>query len=310
MVEISICLVTLNCWDVAQECLDSIVRSAPALSSEIIVVDNASTDGTAQLVRRKYPAVQVIENQRNVGFTRATNQAMAVARGRYLLWLNPDTILEPDSLHQLWTFLEEHPDAGIVGPKVLNADGTFQPQCRRGLPTPLASFAYMIGLHRLRPDHPTFGRYLLTHLPIDEPSRVDSVSGCCLLARREVWQQIGSADEAIFGFGEDLDWCVRAHQAGWSVWYYPQSVIVHLKGHGGVRSKPFHKVWGIHQAMWVFYRKHLRSRYAWPTTVLVGLGVSISMVLMTTRVAARRVGGAVSGPLKRGNGPAVDSSRR
>ena len=310
MVEVSICLVTLNCWDVLQECLDSIVRSSPAPTYEIIVVDNASTDRTAEFVRRNYPSVHVIENPRNVGFTRGTNQAMEAARGRYLLWLNPDTILEPDSLQKLWTFLEAHPDAGIVGPKVLNADGTFQPQCRRGLPTPRTSLAYMLGLHRLRPDHPTLGGYLLTHLPIDEPSPVDSVSGCCLLARREVWQQIGSADEAIFGFGEDLDWCVRAQQAGWTVWYYPQSVIVHLKGHGGVRSKPFHKVWGIHQAMWVFYRKHLRSQYAWPITVLVGLGVSMSMVLMTTRVALRRVGGAVSGPLKRDYPPVADSGRR
>ena len=133
----------------------------------------------------------------------------------------------------------------------------------------------------------------MSHLPVDQQTEVVAVSGCCLMARREVWDAIGPLDESIFGFGEDVEWCVRARKAGWQVWYHPQSVIVHLKGHGGVQSRPFHKVWGIHQAMWVFYRKHLKADYAWPVTLLVRTGVAISFVLSCASVSLRRFAGAL-----------------
>jgi GT2 family glycosyltransferase len=288
-VEVSVCIVTLNCWGVLKSCLESLSQGEPALLHEIVLVDNASTDGTPDLLRRHFPKVRVLENGTNVGFTRATNQAIELSSGRYILWLNPDTVLRRDSLYELWHFLESRPEAGIVGPKVLNDDGSFQPQCRRGLPTPSASLFYMLGLHRLRPKSPRFGAYLLSHLPVDQRARVSAVSGCCLMARRQVWEEIGRLDEDIFGFGEDIEWCVRAGKAGWEVWYNPASVIVHLKGQGGVHSRPFHKVWGIHQAMWLFYRKHLEPDYSWPTTGLVGLAVATSLVFSTLAVAFRRL---------------------
>lgn len=288
MVDVSICMVSLNCWNVIEPCLDSLRASDPAVRYEIIVVDNASTDGTPERLLEQYPEVQLIRNDRNVGFTKATNQGIAASRGRYLLWLNTDTLLEPDSLRELCGFLDAHPKAGIVGPKVLNPDGSFQAQCRRGVPTPAVSLAYMLGLDRVWPDHPVAGGYALTYLPVDQAAVVGAVSGCCLLARREVWDMIGPLDEEIFGFGEDVEWCVRAAQAGWEVWYYPGSVIVHLKGQGGVHSKPYHKVWGIHQAMWVFYRKHLRTRYSPPVTALVWTGVWLSAAASMTRVWLRR----------------------
>jgi GT2 family glycosyltransferase len=289
--DVSICVVTLNCWGVLRDCLDSLAKAERGLSYEVIVVDNASTDGTPALLRRHFPWVGVVENGRNVGFTRATNQALRLSLGRYLLWLNPDTLLRPDSLRRLWDFLESHPEAGIVGPKVLNEDGSFQPQCRRGLPTPVASLFYMLRLHRIWPRTPRFGAYLLSHLPVDEQAQVAAVSGCCLMARREVWEAIGPLDEDIFGFGEDIEWCVRAHKAGWQVWYVPQSVIVHLKGRGGAQSRPFHKVLGIHQAMWVFYRKHLKTEYPWPVAVMVWLGVVVSLLASTVVLVLRRLFG-------------------
>jgi GT2 family glycosyltransferase len=282
-------MVTLNCWSVLRDCLESLARAEPGLAREVILVDNASTDRTPELLRRHFPWVRLVENRENVGFTRATNQAIELSTGRYILWLNPDIVLRPDSIGRLLEFLDTRPEAGIVGPKVLNADGSFQPQCRRGLPTPSASLFYLFGLHRMWPKSPRLGAYLLTHLPVDQPTQVDAVSGCCLMARRRVWQDIGSLDEDIFGFGEDIEWCVRARKAGWQVWYWPQSVIVHLKGQGGVQSRPFHKVWGIHQAMWVFYRKHLMADYSWPVTGLVWLGVGTSLVLSGLALSVRRL---------------------
>ncbi len=287
-VDVSICIVTLNCREVLDDCLRSIRQQSLAGECEVIVIDNASTDGTSELVARDYPEVRLVSNGRNIGFTKATNQAIELSHGRYVVWLNPDTILRPDSLARLHDFLERHAKAGIAGPKVLNADGSFQPQCRRGLPTPSASLFYLLKLHRLQPHSRSFGRYLSSYLPVDEPNQVDAVSGCCLFARREVWDAIGPLDEAIPGFGEDLDWCVRAHNAGWQVWYRPESEIVHLKGQGGAHSKPYHKAWGIHMAMWVFYRKHLMGRYPLPLAGAVWLGIWLKFLASIASVALRQ----------------------
>jgi GT2 family glycosyltransferase len=288
MVDVSICTVSLNCRQVFADCLKSLQAADPSLTWEVINVDNASTDDTCEWLARDYPGLRVIRNDRNVGFSRATNQAIAAGSGRLILWLNTDTVLRQDSLRKLVDFLDTHPRVGIVGPKLLNADGSFQPQCRRGLPTPLASLAYLLGLHRLFPRWRAATGYLLSHLPADAATRVDAVSGACLLARREVWDAIGPLDEGIFGFGEDIDWCVRASQAGWEVWYYPASEIIHLKGQGGAHAKPYHKVWGIHQAMWVFYRKHLRMRYPRPFGILVWAGIATSLTVSAAIVWVRR----------------------
>ncbi len=282
--DLSICMVSLDCWSVLEPCLASLLASRPRVTYEVVVVDNASTDGTPERLAELFPWVRVIRNERNVGFTRATNQGIRASSGRLVLWLNTDTLLREGSLDELCRFLDQHPRVGIVGPKVLNPDGSFQAQCRRGLPTPLVSLAYLSGLHRLAPQSRVLGGYMLTYLPMDEAGPVDAVSGCCLLARREVWDTAGPLDEAIFGFGEDVDWCVRASRAGWEVWYDPASVIVHLKGQGGVHSKPYHKAWGIHQAMWVFYRKHLRSRYPLLLAGVVWLGIAGSFVASVARV--------------------------
>ena len=289
MAVLSICMVSLNCWTVLQDCLKSLKASDPPVDYEIIVVDNASTDGTPDLIVKHYPTIRLIPNDRNVGFTKATNQGIAASNGKYLLWLNTDTILRPDALFQLVQFLDQHPKVGIVGPKVLNLDGSFQPQCRRGLPTPTASLFYLTKLDRMWPENQQLGQYLLTYLPIDVANEVDAVSGCCLMARREVWDTIGPLDERIFGFGEDIDWCVRAKKAGWEVWYYPASVITHLKGQGGAHSKPYHKAFGIHQAMWVFYRKHFDASYPWLVGRLVEAGILVSLTAEFISIGLRRV---------------------
>lgn len=280
MTKCSICMVSLNCLNVLKPCLESLASSEPELDHEVIIVDNASTDGTVAYLRSHHPAIRVIQNHSNVGFTKATNQAIRESQGDHILWLNTDTLIRPGSLTTLCTFLDSHPQVGIVGPKVLNLDGSFQPQCKRGMPTPSASFFYMTGLHKLLPTNPRAGQYLLAHLSPDEAHQVDAVSGCCLMARREVVEQIGLLDEDIFAFGEDIDWCVRAKKSGWEVWYYPGSVIVHLKGQGGVHSAPLNKVRGMHDGMWVFYSKHLQSQY--PVVVNSAVWLAIKASLYTT----------------------------
>lgn len=284
-------MVSLNCWSVLKNCLDSLRSSVLPFSYEVIVVDNASSDGTvAEVKSYDFPRLRLLQNDRNVGFTKATNQAIQLSSGRYILWLNTDTVLKPGSLHQLCLYLEKNPKVGIVGPKVLNPDGTFQPQCRRGLPTPWASLAHLLRLDLLWPRHAGFGQYLLSYLPVEQACQVDAVSGCCLMARRQVWNDIGPLDEDYFGFGEDIDWCVRAKKAGWEVWYYPESVLIHFKGQGGAHAKPYLKVLGIHQAMRVFYRKHLLSQYPWFVNGLVWIGIWVSLMLSITKVWLWQIG--------------------
>lgn len=287
-IDISVCMVSLNCWDVLQPCLKSLRRTEPSVSYEVIMVDNASSDETVSETERLFPEVQIIRNDRNVGFTIATNQAIRQSRGRMILWLNTDTILEPDTLPKLVQSLDQNPRAGIVGGKVLNADSSFQWQCRRGMPTPLASVAYLLGLDRLFPRSRTFGQYLLRYLPIDRPARVTAVSGCCLLARREVWDQIGQLDEEVFGFGEDIDWCVRAANAGWEVWYDPAASLIHLKGRGGAHVRPYRKVIAMHQCMWSFFRKHLSAQYPLVVSWIVRLGIWCSLAASLSRTWVQR----------------------
>lgn len=272
---LSICMVSLNCWPVLENCIESIRASSSLGSYEIIIVDNASDDDTVRKIKHYYPEVKLIQNSNNIGFTAANNQAINDSCGEYILWLNTDTVLMPDALNKMYQFMDAHPNCGIVGPKVLNSDGSFQPQCRRGMPTPFSSLCYFLKMDRLWPNNPKYNQYLLSYLPIDEPSEVVAVSGCCLMARRAVWNDIGPLDEDIFGFGEDIDWCIRAKKAGWEVWYNPNAVITHLKGQGGAHSKPYLKAVGIHQAMWVFFRKHLKINSPWYMPPIVFAGIKL-----------------------------------
>jgi hypothetical protein len=281
-------MVSLNCWGVLQNCLDSLKSCEPQLSYEVIVIDNGSTDGLLTELPKHYPHVQLIKNDKNVGFTKATNQAISLSSGELILWLNTDTLLTHNAISQLCDFLDKRSSAGIVGPKVLNLDGTFQPQCKRGIPTPIASLCYMLRLHRVFKINKIVNQYLLSHLSEDETHKVDAVSGCCLLAKREVWTQIGPLDEKIFAYGEDIDWCVRAKKFGWEIWYYPLSIIYHLKGMGGAHVKPYHKVWGLHSGMWVFYSNHLKQKYSFLVTVLVKIGISLSFALACINIAVRK----------------------
>ena len=281
MPTLSICMVSLDCLRVIEPCLVSLANSA-FRDFEIIVADNGSVDGTLDFLRTRSD-IRLIENGWNAGFTKATNQCIGASSAEYILWLNTDTVVPEESLGRLIEFLQTHPRAGVVGPKVLNADGSFQPQCRRGLPTPLASLSYVLGIDRIWPRNPTVSRYLLRSLPEDESNMVTAVSGCCLMTRREAIEQVGPLDEQMFAFGEDLDWCFRAQTLGWEVWYYPGSVITHLKGSGGAHSRPYRKIRAMHGCMWLFYKKHLRRQYLPPVTALVAFGIWTSFV---TRIAA------------------------
>jgi len=259
--DISICIVTYRAREWLRGCLNSIFSHTHQSSFEIIVVDNGSQDGVEDMLARDFPMVRFIANPVNLGYTKPMNQALRAGKGRFLMQLNPDTVILPGTLDNLVGFMERNPEAGICGPKVLNRDGTLQMQCRRGEPRPLAVLSYFLGLSRLFPRSQLFGGYLLNYLSEDEVHEVPGVSGSCMLIRREVVEQIGYLDELFFAYQEDTDYCLRAHKAGWKVFYVPKAVIIHYGGHGGSRVEPFRAMIAWHKSYWNLYKKHFAGDY-------------------------------------------------
>lgn len=257
---ISVCIVTYQARELLVECLHSLAQNTN-LDYEVIVVDNGSTDGVEQILREQFPQVHFIRNEQNLGYTRPMNQALEQAKGQFLLQLNPDTLVLPNALDTLVNFIHEHPQAGICGPKVLNPDHSLQKPCRRGEPTPLAVFSYFTGLYKRFPRSQRLGGYLLNYLDEDQVASVAGVSGSCMLIRRAVVDQIGYLDERFFAYQEDADYCRRARQADWLVYYVPMAHIIHYGSLGGSRVQPFRSIYEWHRSYYLYYRKHLAKDY-------------------------------------------------
>jgi len=201
----------------------------PATRMEIIVVDNASSDGSAQMVAAEFPQIRLLRNDTNLGFTRANNQGLAVSRGRYVLFLNPDTEVVGDALHTMVTYMDTRPDVGVLGPQLRYPDGSIQPS-RRRFPTLATAFLESTLLEQWWPDNPAVRHYRMADCPDEQEQDVDWVVGAALLARREVLDTIGGFDEGFFMYSEELDWCKRAKAAGWRVVYLPSAKVIHYEG--------------------------------------------------------------------------------
>ena len=259
--DLSICLVPLNALYYLEPLLASIEQYSSGLTYEVIVVDNGSTDGTADWIKEHHPEISLTRNQANLGFTRGNNQAMEMAKGDFILLLNPDTFLTEDCFGPQLDFLRENPDVGITIPKVLNADGSFQQQSRRGDARPIEVFGYFLKLGKLFPQNKAFNGYLQSWLPEDEVAEVKAVSGSCMFIKREVYEKIGGLDERFFAYQEDSDYCLRARQAGWKVMYVPLSSIIHYAGEGGSKNNPYHSIFQWHRSYYLYYRKHFSREH-------------------------------------------------
>jgi len=255
--DISVIIVNYNVREFLRQSLLSLRPALLNLAAEIFVVDNASNDGSVEMVRQKFPEVALIANRDNVGFARANNQALRQATGRVVVLLNPDTVVQEDTFTAIQTFFAQHPATGMVGCKVLNPDGTLQLACRRSFPTPWIAFTRLSGLSRLFPKSRWFGRYNLTYLPENETTEVEAISGSFMAVRREALTQVGLLDEEFFLYGEDLDWCFRLRAAGWKIHYFPGTQIIHFKGESAKQSD-LDNLRLFYQAMILFVRKHFR----------------------------------------------------
>jgi N-acetylglucosaminyl-diphospho-decaprenol L-rhamnosyltransferase len=292
--DLSIVVLNYNTRDHLRVCLASITaegstslsRADAPYAVECIVVDNASTDCSADMVAAEFPWARLVRAPRNGGFAYGNNLALPRARGRSVLLLNPDTALPPGTLATLLRCLAEHPEAGIVGPKLLRPDGSIHLACRRSFPTPDVALFRLSGLSRLFPRSRLFGRYNLTFVDPGVPLEVDSVCGACLLIRRQALEQIGPLDERFFMYGEDLDWCLRAKQAGWTVRYEPAAVVRHQHG-AASRQRALRTAWHFFRAMDLFYAKHYAHRYTPLLTGLVRVGIYLALALALGRLALR-----------------------
>ena len=267
--KLSIVIVSYNVRDYLENCLQSVSRALEGIEGEVFVVDNHSDDDSVETVRAQYPWVRLIENQENMGFSRANNIAIRESRGEYVLLLNPDTIVEEATLREVLRFMEEHPKAGGAGVMMHNADGSLAPESRRALPTPWVSCLKMLGFTK---------RYYMSHLPWDQPGRIEVISGAFCFLRKKALDEVRLLDEDFFMYGEDIDLSYRLMKGGWENWYLPYP-ITHFKGKSTQKSD-YRYVHIFYKAMLIFFRKHyshLSLFYALPVKMAIYFRAAIAL---------------------------------
>jgi N-acetylglucosaminyl-diphospho-decaprenol L-rhamnosyltransferase len=296
MLDLGIVIVNYNVCDLLRDCLKSVYASTD-LTFEVCVVDNASADGSANMIAREFPQVHLIRNQDNVGYAAANNlglkllgfrdQEISTPQSafrtphselpRYALLLNPDTIVPPDGLARMIGLMDQRSDLGVAGPKLVRLDGSLDLACRRSFPTPEVSFWRMTYLSKIFPHSKLFGRYNMTYLDANQPAEIDAVVGAFMLVRGQAIEQAGLLDESFWMYGEDLDWAYRIKHKGWKVYYYPQVVVQHVKrassgqdNAGAAKAK-----YEFDRAMWLFYRKHYQVHTSGFVDRLVRFGIGL-----------------------------------
>jgi N-acetylglucosaminyl-diphospho-decaprenol L-rhamnosyltransferase len=310
MASLAVVILNYNRADLLADCLESIYAHPTCCALEVWVVDNASSDGSAELVRARFPQARLIESPVNGGYAYGNNLALRaiIENGPeilhspfsipnspdYILLLNNDTLVPAGAFDGLVDYLEAHPEVAVVGPKLLLPDGSLDLACRRSFPTPEVSFYRMTGLARLFPRSPRFGRYNLTYLDPDVETEVDAVVGACMLLRAAVVREVGLLDEQFFMYGEDLDWAYRIKQYGWRVVYYPRVTVHHYKRAASTR-RAIPSIRAFYDAMRIFHRKHYRATTPAPLNALIEAGITAKELLALGRnlllpPAARRVG--------------------
>ena len=270
--KISIVIVSYNVSKLLDECLQSVARALQGIDGEVFVVDNHSKDNTLTMLKEKHPEVRVIANEVNVGFSRANNQAIRLSEAEYVLLLNPDTVVYENTLHGVLDFMDQHPQAGGAGVRMLTREGYRAPESRRSIPTPWVAMLKMLGATR---------RYYMSHLSWDEPGQIEAVSGAFFLVRRKALDQVGLLDEDYFMYGEDIDLSYRLLKGGWQNWYLPYDII-HYKGESTQKSS-FCYVHTFYQAMLIFFRKHyghLSFFLSLPIKVAIYFRASLALIQM------------------------------
>jgi GT2 family glycosyltransferase len=235
--DVSIIVVNWNTCDFLRACLKSVYQQAIGVTFEVIVVDNASADGSAAMVESEFPQVKLIQNDTNKGFAAANNEGITIAKGKYVLLLNSDTVILNNAIDKTISFADAHPKAGVVGCRVLNPDRTLQLTCFM-FPSVLNMLLSATYLYKVFPRNRFFGRERITWWNRDDEKEVDVVTGCFMFIRRQAIEQVGVMDERFFVYGEETDWCYRSKRAGWKVLFTPEPQIIHFGGQSSKQIAP------------------------------------------------------------------------
>jgi len=258
MYDVSIIIVNYNVKDLVDNCITSVYKASEGYNIEIFFVDNHSVDGSVKLISEKYPAVKIIPNKKNIGFAKANNIALKQATGKYILILNPDTVLEEGTFDKLIKFVEEEKNVGAVSSKLILKDGSLDSACRRSFPTLSAAIPRMLGLSKIFPKSKLFAKYNLTYLDENEITEVDAICGAFMFIPKVVLDKVGLFDEEYFMYGEDIDLCFKIKKAGYKIFYYPKIITVHLKGESTKKTKLSY-VNNFYGAMSIFVRKNFKD---------------------------------------------------
>ncbi|MFO7656259.1 MAG: glycosyltransferase [Bacteroidales bacterium] len=280
--DLSVIIVNYNVKFFLEQCLYSVINSAKNIEAEIFVVDNNSVDGSCQMIKEKFPGVKLIENKVNSGFAKANNQAIKEAGGKYILLLNPDTVVEEETFKKCLAFMDEHPDAGSLGVKMIDGKGKFLPESKRSLPTPMVAFYKVFGLSALFPKSKIFGRYHLGYLDKEKVHKVEVLPGAFMLVRKEIFDKIGILDEDYFMYGEDIDLSYRILLKGYNNYYFPDTTIIHYKGESTKKSS-INYVLVFYRAMMIFASKYFTKKNARFFSLLINTAIYIRATISILR---------------------------
>lgn len=276
MIKLSIILVNWNTCDLTKQALASVYKETVGIDFEAIVVDNNSADKSVEMIKKEFPQVVLIENKDNRGFGKANNQGLKIAQGEYLMFLNTDVVVLGGALNKLVSYLDEHADTMMVGPRLLNKDMTFQHACRRNLPNPVNSFFHLFGLTKLFKKSALVNEYKRAATDPDVTGPTEALSGAAMMFRRQVYAEIGGFDERFFMYGEDLDFCKRVLEKGWKTVYVSDARIIHFGGQSSGKRRVKSLI-NFYEAMWLYYKKHFKHTFL--INWLVWLGIKFRMVL-------------------------------
>ncbi len=280
--DLSIIIVNYNVKHFLEQCLHSVLKALESLKGEVIVVDNNSVDGSCQMLNDKFPAVKLIENKKNLGFSKANNQGIRIAEGKYVLILNPDTIVQEDTFRRCFDFMESHPDAGSLGVKMIDGKGNYLPESKRSLPTPKVSFFKVFGLSAIFPKSKIFGKYHLGYLDKNKTHKIEILPGAFMFIRKSVLEKVGLLDESFFMYGEDIDLSFRIRLAGYENYYFPETTIIHYKGES-TKKGSINYVIVFYKAMIIFARKHFSLRNARLFSLLINSAIYLRALISIIR---------------------------
>ena len=276
--KLSVIIVNYNVEHFLEQCLIAVRNGLQQTEGEVIVVDNNSVDGSLEMMGSKFPEVQVIANRRNVGFAQANNQAIKIAKGEFILLLNPDTVVEADTFEKTVRFMEDHPEAGGLGVKMVDGSGKYLPESKRGLPTPASAFYKIFGFTALFPRSKKFSEYYMGYLNENETNEVEVLAGAFMLLRKKVLDKTGLLDESFFMYGEDIDLSYRITKAGYKNYYFPETRIIHYKGESTKKSSINYVVM-FYRAMLIFVKKHYTGKNEKLLTLFIHISIYFRALL-------------------------------